>query len=58
MNAGRIPLFIYDDVMWVPYRDLYSLFGFGTNISSLRALMNKLGERTLAGLALVQCLPT
>ena len=27
VGAGRVPVFVYSDQLWVPYRDLYSTFG-------------------------------
>lgn len=43
VGAGRIPVFVYSDVLWVPYRDLYNRFGFSANVTGLATLLPKLG---------------
>eukprot|EP00667_Euglena_gracilis_P017364 EG_transcript_18288 len=45
VQMGLIPIYIYSDVPWIPYRQLFRKFGFATNLSALPTTL-----RHIAGL--------
>jgi len=51
VGSGRVPVFVYSDQLWVPYRDLFQRFGFGSNVSGLPALLDALGAMGPADIA-------
>ena len=51
VNMGLIPIHVYSDTPWVPYADLFSSFGYVTNLSGVPDVLrrvNALGPRTHA----------
>tara|TARA_B110001452_G_scaffold248417_1_gene235162 strand:- start:2460 stop:3572 length:1113 start_codon:yes stop_codon:yes gene_type:complete len=51
VNLGLIPIHVFSDVAWVPYADLFSSFGYVTNLSGVPHVLrcvNALGPRTHA----------
>lgn len=42
IQMGLIPVYIYSDVAWVPYADLFSQIGFTSDIKSIGQLTDKL----------------
>eukprot|EP00039_Didymoeca_costata_P004294 m.72460 g.72460 ORF g.72460 m.72460 type:complete len:693 (+) comp12331_c0_seq1:138-2216(+) len=46
MQRGMIPVHVYvdGDIPWVPYKDLYDLLGFATDVEGIPSLMEKLNK--------------
>jgi len=44
LQMGLIPVYIYSDVAWVPYADLFNQIGFTANMTSIRQLIDELLE--------------
>jgi len=43
IQMGRVPVFIFSDILWVPYPHLYKKFGYAANIYNIeRALLDVL----------------
>ena len=50
IQLGRTPIFVFSDVLWVPYPHLYDRFGYATNVSNFQAVLNEvlqIGESEL-----------
>jgi len=39
IQLGRVPVFIYSDVLWVPYPHLYEKFGYAANIYNIESVL-------------------
>ena len=48
IQSGLIPIHVYNDVPWVPYRSVYRRFGYITNLSGLPGLIKELLKMPLA----------
>ena len=44
LQMGLIPVYVYSDVAWVPYADLFTQIGFKTNMTSISQLIDELLE--------------
>jgi len=44
ITGGLIPVHVYTDVPWIPYREVYDTFGFHTDVAGLPALLDRLGS--------------
>jgi len=42
IQAGLIPIYIYSDIPWVPYPELFKELGYVTNLTGLPALLDRL----------------
>ena len=47
---GLIPVYVYSDVAWVPYADLFKQIGFITNMTSISQLIDELLETPIGKL--------
>jgi len=52
LQSGLIPVFIYDDVAWVPYRDLLEKIGFVVSIKKFAELLPRLASMPAEEIAL------
>jgi len=50
LQLGLIPIYIYSDVTWVPYADLFNQIGFTANMTSIRQLVDELLETPVSQL--------
>ena len=50
LQMGLIPVYIYSDVAWVPYADLFNQIGFITNMTSIGKLIDELLETPVSQL--------
>lgn len=50
LQLGLIPIYIYSDVTWVPYADLFNQIGFTANMTSIRQLIDELLETPVSQL--------
>jgi len=44
IQAGRVPLFVYSDVPWIPYRDRFREFGFAVTTSKLEQVLLRINS--------------
>ena len=50
LQLGLIPIYVYSDVAWVPYADLFEQIGFITNMTSISQLIDELLETPISKL--------
>eukprot|EP00667_Euglena_gracilis_P010233 EG_transcript_10410 len=51
IQMGLIPVYVYSDVPWLPYADLFPEFGYAANLTGLPALLRLLARQPPAALA-------
>lgn len=46
IHMGLVPVYVYSDIPWLPYGELFDSFGFKTSIDALPSLLQKLRNVT------------
>merc|ERR1712226_573010 len=48
IHMGLIPIYIFTDIAWMPYPELFESIGFSIDLSELPALLEKLHKMSTA----------
>merc|ERR1719434_104755 len=50
IQKGLVPVYVYDDVPWVPYKDMFEQLGYVLNIDEVEPFLKNLSSVSIADL--------